>query len=122
MKKKLVAAAATAGALLGGAIVAAGPAGAHADDALIQYLEPDAPWVMPDLKDKILFRAEHEVEADVEQMPLAFDVVGPNHQPVYNLENWVVCGESPASGSELSAKTTSVTLEVERPGGAHCGA
>ncbi|MGZ5394216.1 MAG: hypothetical protein ACXWEI_01730, partial [Mycobacterium sp.] len=57
MKKKLVTAMATACALLGGAIVAAGPAGAHADDALIQYGEPDPLWVMPDLKDQILSRA-----------------------------------------------------------------
>ncbi|MGZ5391095.1 MAG: hypothetical protein ACXWD3_04430 [Mycobacterium sp.] len=122
VKKKLVTAMATACALLGGAIVAAGPAGAHADDALIQYGEPDPLWVMPDLKDQILSRAEQEVEVDVEQMPLIFNVVAPNHEPVYNLQNWVVCGESPAKGSKLSAETKSVTLEVERPGGAHCGA
>lgn len=79
-------------------------------------------WVMPDLKDKTLFAAEQEVEADVEQMPLTFKVVAPNHAPVYNLENWVVCGESPAKGSKLSQKTKSVTLLVERPGAEHCGA
>ena len=122
VQKKLVTAIATACALLGGAIVAAGPAGAHADDALIQYGEPDPLWVMPDLSDRILSRAESEVEVDVEQMPLTFKVVAPNHEPVYNLQNWVVCGESPAKGSKLSPETESVTLEVERPGGAHCGA
>jgi hypothetical protein len=122
VKKKLVTATVTACALLGGAIFAAGPAGAHADDALIQYGEPDPLWVMPDLTDKILSRAEQEVEVDVEQMPLTFNVVAPNHEPVYNLQNWVVCGESPAQGSKLSAMTKSVTLQVERPGGAHCGA
>ncbi len=122
VQKKLVTAMATACALLGGAIVAAGPAGAHADDALIQYGEPDPLWVMPDLSDRILSRAESEVEVDVEQMPLTFKVVAPNHEPVYNLQNWVVCGESPPKGSKLSTETESVTLEVERPGGAHCGA
>ncbi len=122
VEKKLFTAMAAACALLGGAIVAAGPAGAHADDALIQYGEPDPLWVMPDLKDQVLSRAEQEVEVDVEQMPLTFNVVAPNHEPVYNLQNWVVCGESPAEGSKLSAETKSVTLEVERPGGAHCGA
>jgi len=122
VKKKLAAAMAAACALLGGAIVAAGPAGAHADDGLIQYGEPDPLWVMPDLKDQILSRAEQEVEVDVEQMPLTFKVVAPNHEPVYNLQNWVVCGESPAPGSKLSAKTKSVTLQVERPGAEHCGA
>ena len=55
-------------------------------------------------------------------MPLIFNVVAPNHEPVYNLQNWVVCGESPATGSKLSAETKSVTLEVQRPGGTHCGA
>ena len=122
MKKKLVAAMATACALLGGAIVTAGPAGAHADDGLIQYAEPDPLWVMPDLKDRILSRAEREVEVDVEQMPLTFNIVAPNHEPVYNLQNWVVCGELPAEASKLSAETKSVTLEVKRPGGSHCGA
>lgn len=122
VKKKLVAAIAAACAVLGGGIVAAGPAGAHADDGLIQYAEPDPLWVMPDLKDRILSQAEQEVEVDVEQMPLVFEVVAPNHEPVYNLQNWVVCGESPAAGSKLSAKTKSVTLDVERPGGTHCGA
>lgn len=122
MEKKLFTAMAAACVLLGGAVVAAGPAGAHADDALIQYGEPDPLWVMPDLKDQVLSRAEQEVEVDVEQMPLTFNVVAPNHEPVYNLQNWVVCGESPAKGSKLSSETESVTLDVERPGGAHCGA
>ncbi len=122
MQKKFVSATIAAGALFGGAIGAAGPAGAHADDGLIQYKEPDAMWVMPDLKDKLLFSAEQEVEADVEQMPLTFKVVAPNHAPVYNLENWVVCGESPKAGSKLTQKTKSVTLLVERPGAEHCGA
>ncbi|WP_006244332.1 hypothetical protein [Mycolicibacterium tusciae] len=122
MTKNLVAAMAAACALLGGAVVAAGPAGAHADDGLIQYGEPDPLWVMPDLEDQILSRAEQEVEVDVEQMPLTFTIVAPNHEPVYNLQNWVVCGESPATGSKLSAKTKSVTLEVKRPGGGQCGA
>lgn len=122
VKKKLVTATATACALLGGAIVTAGPAGAHADDALIQYYGPDPLWVMPDLNDKLLSRAEQELEADVEQMPLTFNVVAPNQARVYSLENWVVCGESPEKGSELSPQTKSVTLLVERPGGVHCGA
>lgn len=120
--KKFVTAMAAASTLLGGAIIAAGPAGAHADDALIQYGEPDPLWVMPDLKDRVLSRAEDEVEVDVEQMPLVFKVVAPNHEAVYNLQNWIVCGESPGKGSKLSEKTKSVTLEVERPGGTHCGA
>jgi hypothetical protein len=122
VKKKLVTSMAAACALLGGAIVSAGPAGAHADDGLIQYGEPDALWVMPNLKDLVLFGAEQEVEADVEQMPLTFKIIAPNHEAVYNLENWIVCGESPSSGSKLSEKTKSVTLQVERPGGTHCGA
>ena len=104
MEKKLFTAMAAACVLLGGAIVAAGPAGAHADDALIQYGEPDPLWVMPDLKDKILSRAEQEVEVDVEQTPLTFNVVAPNHEPVYNLQNWVVCGESPAEGKQALVK------------------
>ncbi|MGQ9409829.1 hypothetical protein [Mycolicibacterium gilvum] len=122
MQKKLVSATTAACALLGGALGTAGPAWAHADDAQIQYKEPDAMWVMPDLKGKVLFAAEQEVEADVENMPLKFNVVAPNHAPVYNLENWVVCGESPKAGAALSQKTKSVTLLVERPGAEHCGA
>lgn len=112
---------AAASALLGGAIVAAGPAGAHADDALIQYHGPDPLWVMPDLNHKILAQAEQEVEADVEQMPLKINVVAPNQARVYSPEDWVVCGESPDKGSPLSAKSTSVTLQVGRPGGQYCG-
>lgn len=79
-------------------------------------------WVMPDLKGKVLFAAKQEVEADVENMPLTFNVVAPNHAPVYNLENWVVCGESPRAGAALSQKTKKITLLVERPGAEHCGA
>lgn len=120
MKTSLVATAACA--LMAGSLVAAGPAWAHADDGLIQYKEPNEMWVMPDLKDEVLFTAEADVEAVVEQMPLTFKTVASNHQPVFNLENWVVCGESPSKGSTLSQKTKSVTLLLKRPGGEHCGA
>ncbi|KWX57712.1 hypothetical protein [Mycobacterium sp. NAZ190054] len=106
-----------------GAVAAAGPAAAHADDAQIQYKEPNEMWVMPDVKDEVLFRAEQDVEGVVDNMPLTFKTLAPNHEAVYNLEDWVVCGESPKAGSALSReKTTSVTLLVERPGGKACGA
>lgn len=120
--KKMILIATAAGVAAGGAIAAAGPAGAHADDGLIQYKEPNAMWVMPDLKDEILFRAEADVETVVEEMPLTFKTVAPNHAPVYNLEDWVVCGESPKAGAALTQKTKSVTLLLERPGAEHCGA
>ena len=119
----MIGAAVTACAVLAGSVAAAGPAAAHADDAQIQYKEPNAMWVMPNLKDEVLFRAESDVEAVVEQMPLKFKTVAPNHEAVYNLEDWVVCGESPKAGTALSReKTKSVTLLVERPGAQHCGA
>ena len=105
-----------------GSIAAAGPAWAHADDGLIQYKEPNAEWVMPNLKDEVLFTAEADVEAAVDQMPLTIKTVAVNHEAVYNLEEWVVCGESPSKGKALSSKTKSVTLLVERPGAEHCGA
>lgn len=119
---KVILIATATGLVAGGAIAAAGPAGAHADDGLIQYKEPNAMWVMPDLKDEILFRAEADVEDVVEQMPLTFKTQAPNHAPVYNLEDWVVCGESPKAGTALTKKTKSVTLLLERPGAEHCGA
>ncbi len=122
MNRALVAAVSMCAAAAG-AVATAGPASAHADDALIQYKEPDAPWVMPDVKDKVLFQAEHEVEGVVDNKALTFKTVAPNHEAVYNLEDWVVCGESPSAGSALSKeKTKSVTLLVERPGGEACGA
>ena len=120
--KTTIAAIATSGAVLAGSLVAAGPAWAHADDALIQYKEPNAAWVMPDLKDEILFQAEADVEGVVDAMPVTFKAQAPNHESVFNLEDWVVCGESPSAGSTLSQKTKSVTLKVERPGGEACGA
>ncbi len=123
VNKAIVGATVTTCAVLAGSVAAAGPAAAHADDAKIQYKEPNAMWVMPDLKDEVLFRAEHDVEAVVEEMPLTFKTVAPNHEAVYNLEDWVVCGESPKAGAALSReKTKSVTLLVERPGAQHCGA
>ena len=120
MKKILVATAACA--VMAGSVAGAGPAWAHADDGLIQYKEPNAEWVMPDLKDEVLFTAEADVEAAVDQAPLTFKTVAVNHEAVYNLEEWVVCGESPSKGKALSSKTKSVTLLVERPGAEHCGA
>ncbi|WNG88943.1 hypothetical protein C6A87_006980 [Mycobacterium sp. ITM-2016-00317] len=123
MNRAFVAAAMSVCAAGAGAVVTAGPAAAHADDALIQYKEPNAAWVMPDVKDEMLFRAEQDVEGVVENKALTFKTVAPNHEAVYNLEDWVVCGESPAAGTPLSKdKTTSVTLLVERPGGEACGA
>ncbi|MFW0149654.1 hypothetical protein ACNUDN_07460 [Mycobacterium sp. smrl_JER01] len=122
MKRALVAATVSTCAVLAGTVAAAGPASAHADDAQIQYKEPNAMWVMPDLKDEVLYRAEQDVEAVVENAPLTFKTVAVNHEAVYNLEDWVVCGESPKAGTALSEKTKSVTLLVERPGAQHCGA
>lgn len=120
MKKILITAAACG--MAAGSVVSAGPAWAHADDGLIQYKEPNPEWVMPDLKDEILFTAEADVEGVVDQLPLTFKMQAPNHEAVYNLEDWVVCGESPKAGSALSAqKTKSVTLLLERPGGEACG-
>lgn len=121
--KRTIAIATAAGAVFAGGLASAGPAAAHADDGLIQYKEPNAMWVMPDLKDEVLFRAEQDVETVVDQMPVTFKTKAVNHEAVYNLEEWVVCGESPKAGSALSAqKTKSVTLLVERPGAEHCGA
>lgn len=119
VKKMLVATAVSA--VVAGSLATAGPAWAHADDGLIQYKEPNAAWVMPDLKDEMLFQAEADVESVVENMPLTFQTQAPNHEAVYNLENWMVCGESPKAGSALSQKTKSVTLLLERPGGEACG-
>lgn len=104
-----------------GSVVSAGPAWAHADDGLIQYKEPNPEWVMPDLKDELLIHAEADVEAVVDQMPLTFITQAPNNAPVYNLEDWMVCGESPSKGSKLTQKTKSVTLLVERPSADNCG-
>lgn len=123
MSRVIVAAAVTMCAAAAGAVAAAGPASAHADDALIQYKEPDSAWVMPDLKDEVLYRAEQDVEGVVDNAPLTFKTLAPNHEAVYNLEDWVVCGETPKAGAALSKeKTKSVTLLVERPGGTACGA
>ena len=120
MKKILIATA--VGGVVAGSLAAAGPAWAHADDGLIQYKEPNAEWVMPDLKDEMLFQAEADVEGVVDNMPLTFKTQAPNHAPVYNLEDWVVCGESPSAGTALSKqKTKTVTLLVERPGADNCG-
>lgn len=119
--KKIVVATAACG-VLAGSVAGAGPAWAHADDGLIQYKEPNAMWVMPDLKDEMLFTAEADVEGVVDNMPVTFKTQAPNHESVFNLENWVVCGESPKAGAALSAqKTKSVTLLVERPGADNCG-
>ncbi|WP_460355158.1 hypothetical protein [Mycobacterium sp. ZZG] len=123
MNRVIVATTVTMCAVAAGAVAGAGPASAHADDAQIQYKEPNAAWVMPDLKDEVLYRAEQDVEGVVDNMPLMFKTLAPNHEAVYNLEDWVVCGESPKAGSALSKeKTKSVTLLVERPGGKACGA
>ena len=119
MKKMLVAT--TAFGVMAGSLVAAGPAWAHADDGLVQYKEPNPEWVMPDLKDELLIHAEADVEGVVDQLPLTFKTVAVNHEAVYNLEDWVVCGESPSAGSSLSQKTKSVTLKVQRPGAESCG-
>lgn len=119
--KKTILIATTACAVVAGGLATAGPASAHADDAMIQYKEPNAMWVMPDLKDEILFTAEADVETVVEQMPLKFKTQAPNNAPVYNLEDWVVCGESPKAGTDLTKKTRGVTLLVERPGADNCG-
>lgn len=119
MKKMWLATAACG--VVAGSLAGAGPAWAHADDGLIQYKEPNAAWVMPDVKDEVLFQAEADIEGVVDNMPLTFKTQAPNHEAVYNLENWVVCGESPKAGSALSQKTKSVTLLLERPGAEHCG-
>ncbi len=119
--KKTILVATTSCAVVAGAIATAGPASAHADDAMIQYKEPNEMWVMPDLKDEVLFQAESDVETVVEQMPLTFQTEAPNHAPVYNLEDWIVCGESPKAGTALTQKTKSVKLLVERPGADNCG-
>jgi hypothetical protein len=107
--------------VLAASLAAASPAWAHADDGLIQYKEPIEAWVMPDLKDEVLFQAEADVESVVDNTPLTFKTQAPNHEAVYNLQNWVVCGESPKAGSALSRKTKSVTLLLERPGAESCG-
>ncbi|HEX9832212.1 MAG TPA: hypothetical protein VGA66_03840 [Mycobacterium sp.] len=119
MKKTIVVA--TTWAMLAVAVGAAGPAAAGADDALIHTPSSPDPWVMPDVEDMVLAQAERVVEDAVDQEPLTFKTEAVNHEAVHNLQNWVVCGESPEPGSAISHETETVTLSVKRPGGQHCG-
>lgn len=119
MQKTIVLA--TTWAMLAVAVGAAGPAAAAADDALIHAPSSPDRWVMPDVNDVVLARAERAIEDVVDQEPLTFETLAVNHEAVYNLANWVVCGESPAPGNAISHETETVTLSVKRPGAQHCG-
>lgn len=114
---KNVMAAVSAVCVLGAAtMVTAGPAMAAQGDAAAGATP--ATWEMPDVKGMILHPALQSILSATGGKEVKVNYIDAGDQPVYNEENWMVCGQSPAAGAETAKYT--VTLKVERPAFDEC--
>lgn len=114
MNKNLIAA--VSAVCVAGAVVTASPAMAAKGDPAADGAQPT--WEMPDVKGMILHPALQSILSATGGKQVKINYVDAGGQPVYNDENWMVCGQSPAPGAETAKYA--VTLKVERPAFDEC--
>ena len=104
-------------------VIAAGPAGAVANDApaVPTTAASAAPMLMPEVRGLILQRAVRTVRAITGEADLDLRFVNrKDAREVINQQNWEVCAQAPAPGRAISEQTLRVTLYVKRPGTRGC--
>lgn len=117
MNKNVIAAVSAMCVMGAATVVTAGPALAAKGDPAAPGSETTT-WEMPDLEGMILHPALKSILSATGGKQVSIKYVDAGHLPVYNDENWMVCGQSPAAGAETAKY--SVTLKVERPAFDEC--
>jgi hypothetical protein len=102
MSRRVIASAVMVPAMLAGAVVQAGSAGA-ADE-----------WIMPDVRGEVLAAAIDDVREATGGADVKFTLRPSTNQEVYNYSNWAVCVTAPRRESEISQKSKSVVLVLRR--------
>lgn len=120
MKQHIMATMATTCAVIALALGSAGSAAAAKTETEAPAGANDMTWVMPDVDGMVLKHAIITVQGVTAPTELNIGTVAKGDQPVYNQEDWVVCGQSPKKGAKISQDTKKVTLAVQRPGDQTC--